>query len=81
MTRPSLTRGLTLVPAAALVVTNVIGTGVFVKARVMTCNVGSPWLVLLAYGMAGLLVLAGALALSELSEFALPFTLFRAPLI
>lgn len=66
-TGPTLVRGLSLLPAAALVVTNVIGTGVFVKARVMTCNVGSPWLVLVAYGMAGLLVLAGALALSELA--------------
>lgn len=63
----TLVRGLTLIPAAALVVTNVIGTGVFVKARVMTCNVGTPGMVLLAYVMGGLLVLAGALALSELA--------------
>ena len=41
----SLVRGLTLLPAAAIIVTNVIGTGVFVKARVMTCNVGAPWMV------------------------------------
>ncbi|MFY9664377.1 MAG: hypothetical protein WAL67_05620 [Candidatus Cybelea sp.] len=38
---PSLARGLSLVPAATLIVTQVIGTGVFVKARVMTCNVGT----------------------------------------
>ncbi len=54
-------------PAAAIVVTNVIGSGVFIKARVMTCNVGSPWLVLLAYALAGVLTLAGAISLSELS--------------
>jgi len=51
----------------ALIVTNVIGTGVFFKARVMTCNVGSPWLVLLAYVVAGVLTLGGALTFAELS--------------
>jgi basic amino acid/polyamine antiporter, APA family len=68
-TAPSaaLARGLTLVPAAALIVTNVIGTGVFVKARVMTCNVGTPGLVLLAYALAGVFTLAGALTFAELS--------------
>ena len=60
-------RGLTLVPAAAIVIAIVIGTGVFVKARVMTCNVGSPGLVLAAYGLAGLLTLFGALAYAELA--------------
>lgn len=60
-------RGLTLVPATALVVTNVIGTGVFVKARVMTCNVGTPGKVLLAYLLAGVFTLAGALTCAELS--------------
>lgn len=64
---PSLSRGLTLVPAAAIVIAIVIGTGVFVKARVMTCNVGSPGLVLGAYGLAGLLSLFGALAYAELA--------------
>lgn len=63
----SLVRGLTLVPATALIVTNVIGTGVFVKVRVMTCNVGTPWMVLLAYVVAGVLTLAGALTFAELS--------------
>jgi APA family basic amino acid/polyamine antiporter len=63
----TLLRGLTLLSAAALIVTNVIGTGVFVKARVMTCYVGSPTLVLLAYVAGGLLTLAGALSLAELS--------------
>jgi APA family basic amino acid/polyamine antiporter len=63
---PTLVRALTLVPATALVVTNVIGVGVFIKARVMTCNVGTPELVLLAYVVAGFLTIAGALALAEL---------------
>jgi APA family basic amino acid/polyamine antiporter len=62
-----LVRGLTLIPVTALIVTNVIGTGVFVKARVMTCNVGTPWMVLLAYLVAGILTLGGALTFGELS--------------
>lgn len=50
----------------ALIVTNVVGTGIFIKTRTMTCNVGSPWLVLLAFAAAGLLTLAGALTFAEL---------------
>jgi APA family basic amino acid/polyamine antiporter len=65
--KPSLARGLTLIPATALIVTQVIGTGVFFKARVMTCNVGTPWMVLLAYLVAGILTLGGALTFAELS--------------
>ena len=57
-----LVRGLTLVAAMSVVVGNVIGTGVFLKARVMTCNVGTPGKVLLVYVVAGLLSLAGALS-------------------
>ncbi len=64
---PSLTRGLTLIPTAAIVIAIVIGTGVFVKARVMTCNVGEPGLVLGIYALAGALTLAGALAFAELA--------------
>lgn len=64
---PSLTRALTMLPAGALIVTNVVGTGIFTKTRAMTCDVGSPWLVLLAFAAAGLLTLAGALTFAELS--------------
>src|SRR5262245_19487570 len=66
-TSGSLVRGLTLVPATAIIVTNVIGTGVFVKASTMTCNVGTPGMVLLAYALAGVFTLAGALTFAELS--------------
>jgi len=66
----TLVRGLTLIPATALIVTNVIGAGVFVKARVMTCNVGTPWMVLLAYFVAGILTLGGALTVAEMPRLA-----------
>lgn len=62
----SLVRALTLIPAMAVILANIIGTGVFVKARVMTCNVGSPEMVLLVWFLAGILTLAGALVYAEL---------------
>jgi APA family basic amino acid/polyamine antiporter len=62
-----LVRGLSLIAAISIVVGNVIGTGVFLKARVMTCNVGTPKMVLLVYVIAGLLSLAGALTYAELA--------------
>jgi APA family basic amino acid/polyamine antiporter len=66
-TNGQLVRGLTLIAAISVVVGNVIGTGVFLKARVMTCNVGTPGRVLGVYVVAGLLSLAGALSYAELS--------------
>ncbi len=63
----SLMRGLGLIAAISIIIGNVIGTGVFLKARVMTCNVGSPEWVLIAWLAAGLLSLAGALTYAELS--------------
>jgi len=61
-----LIRGLTLIDTTALVVGTVIGTGVFLKAAVMSQEVGTPRLVLLAWITAGLLSLAGALTYAEL---------------
>ena len=52
--------------ATSITVAGVIGTGVFLKARVMTCNVGSPALVLLAWVVAGALSIAGSLTYAEL---------------
>jgi len=64
---PRLVKGIGLVAAVALMVTNAIGTGVFLKARVMICNVGTPEMVLLAYVVAGLFTLTGAMIYAELS--------------
>ena len=66
-TKTSLVRGLGLLPAASVVIGNVIGTGVFLKARVMTCNVGSPGRVVAVWAVAGALSLAGALTYAELA--------------
>jgi APA family basic amino acid/polyamine antiporter len=61
-----LVRALTVIPAAAVILANIIGTGVFVKARVMICNVGTPGMVLTVWVVAGILTLAGALVYAEL---------------
>ena len=63
----TLIRGLGLVAAVSVIIGNVIGTGVFLKARVMTCNLGSPGWVITAWVVAGLLSLAGALTYAELT--------------
>ncbi len=61
-----LIRGLGLIAAISVNVANIIGTGVFLKARVMTCNVGSPVKALVVWVLAGLLAMAGALTYAEL---------------
>ena len=60
-------RGLGPIAAISVNVGNIIGTGIFLKARVMTCNVGTPVRVLLVWIAAGLLALAGALTYAELT--------------
>lgn len=62
-----LTRGLGLWAGIAVNVANVIGTGVFLKTRVMTCNVDDPLIVMAVWAAAGLLALAGALCYAELA--------------
>jgi len=61
-----LIRGLGLIAAISVNVANIIGTGIFLKGRVMTCNVGSPGKVLIVWVLAGLLSMAGALTYAEL---------------
>lgn len=56
-----------MIAAISVIIGNVIGTGVFLKARVMTCNVGSPTWVTIAWIAAGFLSLAGALTYAELT--------------
>ncbi len=60
-------RGLGPFAAYAMVVGNVIGTGVFLKARVMTCNVDTAGMVLAVWVIAGFMSLLGALTYAELA--------------
>ena len=64
--KTELVRGLGLIGAVSVNVANIIGTGVFLKARVMTCNVETPGRALAVWIFAGLLSLAGALTYAEL---------------
>src|SRR5216683_2062635 len=64
---PELIRGMGAWAAIAVNVANMIGTGVFLKTRVMTCNVGSAKIVLLVWAAAGLLSLAGTFSYSEIA--------------
>src|SRR5215210_4882118 len=66
-THPTLVRGLGLTAATSVNIANMIGTGVFLKTRVMTCNVGTPGRVIAVWIVAGLLALAGALTYAELT--------------
>lgn len=63
-----LVRGLTPVHAGALVVGTVIGTGIFLKAGIMSQLVGSPLWMLLAWVVAGILSFAGALVYAEIGS-------------
>jgi basic amino acid/polyamine antiporter, APA family len=65
--RRELIRGVGAWGAIAVNVANMIGTGVFLKTRVMTCNVGSAKTVLLVWIAAGLLSLAGTFSYSEIA--------------
>jgi len=62
-----LLRGLSLLDAFSIVVGTIIGTGIFLKSATMAQLMGSPWLVMLAWLVAGFLSIAGALAYAELS--------------
>ena len=60
-------RGLGLMAAISIVIGQMVGQGVFLKARVMTCNVETPGTVMAVWLVTGLLTLAGALTLAELA--------------
>jgi APA family basic amino acid/polyamine antiporter len=62
-----LVRGIGLLATTAMVVGGVIGTGVFLKARVMVCNVETPTKVIVVWVVAGVLSLLGALTYAELA--------------
>jgi APA family basic amino acid/polyamine antiporter len=63
-----LVRGLTPVHAGALVVGTVIGTGIFLKAGIMSQTVGAAHWMLLAWVAAGILSFIGALVYAEIGS-------------
>jgi APA family basic amino acid/polyamine antiporter len=57
--------------AGCVLVSNVIGGGIFTATGFMARDLGDPWLILLLWALGGLFALAGALSYSELAA-ALP---------
>lgn len=62
-----LTRSLTLGAATILIVSSVIGSGVYKKVAPMSEQLGSPDLVLWAWALAGIISLCGALSNAEIA--------------
>jgi len=54
--------------ATALVVANMVGTGVFTTSGILMGILGSPWLVLLAWLLGGIIALLGALCYGALAQ-------------
>jgi APA family basic amino acid/polyamine antiporter len=64
--QPSLSRELTLTGAAALVVSNMIGTGIFTTTGFLAGDLGRPSLVLSVWVVGAVVALAGCLSYAEL---------------
>lgn len=63
---PALLRRLGLFSATALVVSNMVGTGIFTSTGFLAGDLGEPWLVLVIWLVGAVIALAGALSYSEL---------------
>jgi len=61
-------RRLGLGSATALVVANMVGTGVFTTSGFLIADLGSAWMVLLVWMMGGLVALLGALCYGALAR-------------
>src|SRR5215469_7632150 len=64
--RAELLRQLGLMSATALVISNMVGTGIFATTGFMAGDLGSPALILLCWAAGALFAFAGALSYSEL---------------
>ena len=67
-TKKSLIRGLSLTDALGIVIGTIIGTGIFLKTGTMSQLLGSPYWVMAAWIVGGLLSMTGALAYAELGS-------------
>src|SRR5438874_10982911 len=63
----SLVRGLNLLDATMIVMGSMIGSGIFITSAESARLIGAPGWLLLAWGIAGLLTITGALCCSELA--------------
>src|SRR3984957_13420153 len=63
---PGLLRQLGFFSATALVISNMVGTGIFATPGLMAGDLGSAWLILACWAVGALFAFAGALSYSEL---------------
>jgi len=61
-------RQLGLATATALVVANMIGTGVFTTSGFLLADLRSPWIVLAAWAVGGVIAMLGALSYGALAR-------------
>src|SRR5258705_8857800 len=66
-TRPKLVRGLGLIDATMIVVGSMIGSGIFITSAESSRLVGAPGWLLVAWALAGVLTITGALCCAELA--------------
>lgn len=59
---------LSLFSASTIIMGSMVGSGIFLVSSDMTKALGSPWLVLLNWGVAGLVTILGALCYGELAS-------------
>jgi APA family basic amino acid/polyamine antiporter len=64
--RPGLLRQLGFFSATALVISNMVGLGIFTSTGFMAGDLGSAWLIMLCWAVGAAFALAGALSYSEL---------------
>ena len=64
---PKLVRGLGLLDASMIVVGSMIGSGIFITSAESARLVGAPGWLLIAWALAGVLTLTGALCCAELA--------------
>jgi APA family basic amino acid/polyamine antiporter len=64
--RPGLLRQLGFFSATALVISNMVGTGIFATPGFMAGDLGNSWWILACWAVGGLFAFAGALSYSEL---------------
>ncbi len=66
--RPALAREIGLFGATMLVMGGIVGSGIFMNPYVVARQVGTPFLVLAAWGFGGLVAIAGAFVYAELAS-------------
>src|SRR6188508_2598026 len=64
---PKLVRGLGVLDATMIVVGSMIGSGIFITSAESATLIGSPGWLLVAWALAGLLTVTGALCCAELA--------------